>query len=49
MIHAMSVPQICLKRRAKPLRYVFGEREDLAEVCEETDGYCAYCHSRITL
>jgi hypothetical protein len=44
---ADDVPTICLKRRWKPIRMLFGERDDLADVCEETDGYCAHCHSRI--
>ncbi|WP_251329593.1 hypothetical protein [Haloplanus pelagicus] len=42
-----DVPSICLKRRSAPFRWLFGERDDLADACEETDGYCAYCHSRI--
>jgi hypothetical protein len=42
-----DVPSICLKRRSAPLRWLFGERDHLDDICEETDGYCAYCHSRI--
>lgn len=42
-----DVPSLCRKRRGILMRYLFGERDDLADVCEETDGYCAGCHSRI--
>ena len=42
-----DVPSICLKRRSRLVRSLFGERDDLDDACEETDGYCAYCHSRI--
>lgn len=42
-----DVPAICLKRRGFFARLLFGKREDLEAACEEEDGYCAHCHSRI--